>query len=512
MPPARHEGLTRKQMLLRTFLVLVLSAATAELVHVFDYTGPQTLAVTVFTMTVLATLLFWEFRLAVAFLGIAALFACDVLTLDRFVESCELPIILFLVGMMVTVGVLKELGFFSWIIQLIVGMKRMTGIAFTLTVMLLSALLACAVDEVTSIVFVCALVFQVCDTLRVPATPFLIMAVMATNIGSAGTMVGNPVGLLISHRAGFTFEDFIVWASPVMIACLIAATGVLLLWFRRDIRQLSERLEERRQQKLDLGPLVRVPYRRGLIIFCVTVGAIALHHRIETLLGLEQNTLLMTAPLAIAGVLMVWRHERAKHYIEEEVDWWELLFFMMLFAKAGALEHTGVASRIAHDFASSFGDNPALLLPVILAVSAIGSAFVDNVVFVAAFVPVVRELQATPLWWALLFGACLGGNVTVIGSAANIIAAGVLEKRHRRSIDFMQWLRVGTVVGLVTCVVAWAGLALMAGHMPPRPLHPHDGWGAWPDTQQVLHEHPAPAPDAERAPKTIRRDGESQAH
>jgi Na+/H+ antiporter NhaD/arsenite permease-like protein len=469
-----------RQVLMRGALSLLLSGGVALLAYNADYTLPQILSCAVFTMTVLATLLFWEFRLAVAFLGIATLFGCNVLTLDRFVESCELPVILFLAGMMVIVGALKELGFFSWIIELIVSRRRMTGLAFSLIVMVLSALLACAVDEVTSIVFVCALVFQVCDTLRVPPTPFLIMAVMATNIGSAGTMIGNPGGLLISHRAGFTFEDFLVWAFPVMVACLVSAVGVLLLWFRRDIRALSDALEERRKQKLDLGPLVKVPYHRGLVIFVVTLGVIAFHHRAESLLGLEQNTLLMTAPLAIAGVLMVWRRERAKHYIEVEVDWWELLYFMMLFAKAGALEHTGVAARIATDFASTFETVPELLLPVIIGVSAIGSAFVDNVVFVAAFVPVVRELSSTPLWWALLLGACLGGNVTLIGSAANIIAVGVLEKRHRRGIDFMEWLKVGVVVGLVTCLVAWIALSQMADRMPEHPAHPHDGWGAWP--------------------------------
>ena len=488
MPLIRHEGLKLRQVLARGVLVVGVSVLVGLLVRAYGYTMPQILACSVFTMTVLATLLFWEFRLAVAFIGIAALFGCNVLTLDRFVESCELPVILFLVGMMVTVGALKELGFFSWVIELIVSRKGMTGTTFSLAVMILSALLACAVDEVTSIVFVCALVFQVCDTLRVPATPFLIMAVMATNIGSTGTMVGNPVGILISHRAGFTFEDFIVWAFPIMVACLVSAVGVLLLWFRREIRELSERLEERRKQKLDLGPLVRVPYHRGLAIFLGTVGVIAFHHRIEQLLGLEQNTVLMTAPLAIAGILMVWRRQRAQHYVTVEVDWWELLFFMMLFAKAGALEHTGVASRIANDFAHTFQDTPALLLPVTLAISAVGSAFVDNVVFVAAYVPVVRELQSTPLWWALLFGACLGGNITMIGSAANIIAVGVLEKRHRRSIDFLQWLKVGTVVGVVTCIVAWVGLTIMAPHMPERPLHPHDGWGAWPDERHAPKE------------------------
>lgn len=487
MPPIRHHGMSLKIVMMRSVLMLALSGLIAVFTNAAGYTPTQSLACSVFSMSVLATLLFWEFRLAIAFIGIAALFYCNVLSLAQFVESCELPIILFLVGMMITVGALKELGFFSWIIEIIVSMPRMTGTKFALAVMVLSALLACAVDEVTSIVFVCALVFQVCDTLHVGPTPFLIMAVMATNIGSTGTMVGNPVGLLISHRAGFTFEDFIVWSFPVMVACMIAATVVLLLWFRKEISEVSEKLEERRQQKLTLGPLVKVPYGRGLGIFLVTVIIIATHHRLESLLGLEQNTLLMTAPLAIAGVLMVWRRQRAKHYIESEVDWWELLFFMMLFAKAGALEHTGVALRIAKDFAAVSQGNPILQLPGIIAVSAIGSAFVDNVVFVAAFVPVVRELNSTPLWWALLHGACLGGNITVIGSAANIIAAGVLEKRHRKSINFVQWLKVGVIVGTVTCLVAWTGLSIMSGFMPPRPEHPHDGLGR-PDHITTGHE------------------------
>ena len=121
MPLIRHEGLTPRQVFFRGLLILALGACVAVLVHAFNYTAPQMLACTMFAMTVLATLFFWEFRLAIAFLGIVALFAGNVLTLDQFVDSCELPVILFLVGMMVTVGVLKELGFFSWIIQLIVS-------------------------------------------------------------------------------------------------------------------------------------------------------------------------------------------------------------------------------------------------------------------------------------------------------------------------------------------------------------------------------------------------------
>ena len=165
---------------------------------------------------------------------------------------------------------------------------------------------------------------------------------------------------------------------------------------------------------------------------------------------------------------MIWRHERARHYIETEVEWWTLLFFMMLFVVAGTLEHTGVTDRVANDFTAYFGSNTTVLTPVVIFVSAIGSAFVDNVVFVAAFIPVVKALNSNPLWWALLLGACFGGNITMIGSTANIVALGMLEKRYRSQIKFTEWLKVGAVIGIVTCCVAWAGLLLLSPYMPVR--------------------------------------------
>jgi len=218
--------------------------------------------------------------------------------------------------------------------------------------------------------------------------------------------------------------------------------------------------------QLGLGPLVRVPHRRGLAILVTAVVFIGLHHQLELALGVAKNTILIVAPLAIAGVLMVYRHQRARHYIETEVEWWTLLFFMMLFAVAGALEHSGVTSGIAGAFRAAFGQGNPLLLPVILALAALGSAFVDNIVFVAAFIPIVKSLGSTALWWALLFGACFGGNITAIGSTANIVALGMMEKRYRTQIRFADWLKFGALVGLATCLVAWLALVALSPFMP----------------------------------------------
>ena len=452
----------------RPALTLIVSGLVALLAHSVGLDRQQVVSVSIFIVIIMATLLFWKFRLAIAFVGIGVLMGTNVLTLPTFIRECKLDVILFLVGMMVTVGVLKELGLFTWIIQSVISTRRMTGRTFVVIIVFLGALMACAVDEVTSIVFVATLIFQVCDTLKVKPTPFVIIAVLGTNIGSAGTMLGNPVGILIGQNADppLSFMDFLHWSFPVMLVTLSVTLGVLLWWFRAEIRLLSERLEARRELGLGLGPLVRVPYKRGLAILCGMIGFIALHHTIERVLGLAPNTMLIVAPLIIAGLLMIWRHERARHYIESDVEWWTLLFFMMLFAVAGTLEHTKVTHEMAEQFQTVFGKDAGILTPLVIGISALGSAFVDNIVFVAAFMPVVNRLAQTELLWALLMGACFGGNITMIGSTANIVALGMLEKRYRSSIHFFEWLKVGAVVGLVSGLIAWAGIALMAPHMP----------------------------------------------
>ena len=421
----------------------------------------QVAAVSVFALIICATLMFEERRLGVAFVGVSALLALKVVSLSDFVASTELHIILLLVGMMTLVGALKDMGLFTWIIQSIVNARRMTGLRFVAILMLLSGIMPGIVDEVTSIVFVLALVFQVCDTLKIRPAPFVLMSVMATNIGSTGTMLGNPVGILIGTKAGLSFGDFIVHATPIMFLSLIATFLVLLVYFRKDIKLLDERLAERRASHVGLGPMIAVPYKSGLAILILSLVFIASHHSLETKLGLEPNTMLVAAPLTIAGLIMIFRSHRARYYIEHSVEWWSLVFFMMLFAVSASLEKCGVTDEVAGLIAGDGSVAPSkyVLVPIIVAITAIGSAFVDNIVFVSTFIPIVRRLVATdpglqPLWWALLFGACFGGNITAIGSTANLVAISMLGKKYSVKVAFLDWLKIGLLVGFVSCAVA----------------------------------------------------------
>ncbi len=473
--------------MLTRFGILLTAAATVGFGGPLSgaLTANQSIACAVFIAIIFGTLFFWGFRLAIAFLGLAVLIFSQSMDIPTFVTSSSLEVIMFLVGMMVIVGALRDLGFFTWIVQLIVSMPNLNGKKFIFVTSAASALLACAVDEVTSIIFIATLIFQVCDRLKLNATPYILIAVLATNIGSAGTMMGNPVGIFIGTKGQLTFGDFMVWAFPLMLLSLFTIIALLLWYFRKDLKQFDINLQQRLDRGLSIAPVIKVPYQHGLILIVMTITAIASHHQAEELLGLQKNSVLLIMPLLCAGIVMILKPDRARHYIEKEVDWWTLIFFMLLFAVAGTLEHTHVDERLAFGFSKIAGKTPETLVPFIFTVSSFGSAFVDNVIFVAAFSPVIEQLSVTvkdlPLWWALLFGACFGGNITMIGSTANIVALGMLEKHGGSQITFFQWLKIGLLCTALSGMIAVVALLLMAPFMPDHKitfdkLHANSGY------------------------------------
>ena len=469
-----HGSTDSVKVMIRNFIILLAVSIGVGVTgtHFNIFTPSQATAVSVFLGIILGTLFFWNFRLAIAFLGLAVLVCTSALNIPTFVKSSSLEVILFLVGMMIIVGALRDLGFFTWIVQLIVSMPDISGKKFIAVTAAASALLACAVDEVTSIIFISTLVFQVCDRLKLNPVPYILICVLATNVGSSGTMMGNPVGIYIGTKGGLTFGDFMLFAFPIMLIALAATIAFTIWFFRKDLKQFDINLADRLARNLSLAPVVEVPYKQGLILLIFTIVIISLHHPLENLLGIAKNSVLIMAPLVCSGIVMILRPNRARDYVEREVDWWTLIFFMLLFAVAGTLEHTHVDQIMAKYFSQICGTDINTLVPFILFSSAIGSAFVDNVIFVAAFSPVIEQLAVTikdfPLWWALLFGACFGGNITMIGSTANIVALGMLEKRAPSNMTFFQWFKIGSVAALIACGIAWGLLLVISPLMPDR--------------------------------------------
>ncbi|MBM3255769.1 MAG: hypothetical protein FJZ08_05655 [Candidatus Omnitrophica bacterium] len=456
--------------MLKKFAILIaISLGLGFLSRNIGLNFQQATAISIFSASILGTLLFWDFRLGFALIGTSVLLVTRTIDLENVIKFASLDVILFLVGMMVLVGLLKESGFFAWIVQLILRVRNLTALKFVVIISVVSALLACAVDEVTAIIFMVAAIFEICDYFEVDAVPFLIISVLATNIGSAATVLGNPIGILIASKAGLSFEDFIIRAFPLAMICLAVAIFIVVIWYRKPIRKLERRIKEFGSNEM-LIKLISVPPERdlkiSLLVFGLTLVFISLHYRLELLWHLEPNTVLLTIPLFSSGCVMIWKWKKARDYIETDVEWWTLLFFMLLFAQAGTLKFTGVTDVLAKNLAELAGNSISTLTGIVLWASVIGSSILDNVVLVAAFIPVIQSFQGLnlnlqPLWWALLFGGCFGGNITLIGSTANIVALGILEKDKNIRINFFQWFWIGLTVGLITTGIVWVALLLL---------------------------------------------------
>jgi Na+/H+ antiporter NhaD/arsenite permease-like protein len=456
-------------MIKKFIALIVISVTLGILSRGAGLSFHQATAIAIFSASVMGTLFFWDFRLTFALIGISILLITKTIDLYHMIHFASLEVILFLVGMMILVGLLKDTGFFAWLVSLILRIKNLTANKFLVYISFIAAFLACAVDEVTSIVFIVAAIFEVCDYFEVEPTPFLIISVLATNIGSSGTALGNPIGILIASKSGLTFEDFIINAFPIMLVALIATIIIVKWYYRTQLAELDLKMKTLKANEM-LIRLISVPPERelkiSLGIFGVTLILIALHHRLELLWNLEPNTILLTMPLISSGAVMIWKWQKARDYVEKDVEWWTLLFFMLLFAQAGALKFTGATDVLAQRLATVAAHNTAFLTGIVLWIATIGSSILDNVVLVAALIPVIQSFQSLnmnlhPLWWALLFGGCFGGNITLVGSTANIVALGILEKEKNIRMTFFQWFWIGLTVGIITTVIVWVMLLVI---------------------------------------------------
>jgi len=442
----------------------------------------QTLALTIFLATVLGTLMFWKFRLAIAFLGLVLLLVTKTVDLPTAIEFMNLDVILFLVGMMVIVGLLRQVGLFRWLLVKVLRLSRFEPHWLLLIILILSGVMAALVDEVTSMLFITALVLELCDHYGINPVKYIVAVVLATNIGSSWTVVGNPIGILIAFKSGLTFEDFLQFALPVGIISLVIIIGIVMIWFRKDFPDLREKFRVEttiggsRDQAADAGVRFLTDWAKikdkklfigSAVIFIAVIISLALDHRLELWFGLEPNTLLFATPILGAGIVMLWRRHDAREFIQKDVDWWTLVFFLFLFAQAGSLQYVGLTDKIADSMLNLAGRfNTKIPIVLMLWISGFLSAIADNVVVVSGLAPVAQtlsvELGTSAPWWALLFGGCYGGNMTMVGSTANIVALGILERKTGHLITLRYWLRVGLLASLIPMAIGTGAILIFS--------------------------------------------------
>ena len=424
------------------------------------FSSTQVLSLAIFFMVIFGTILFWQFRLPFALLGISLLIAFGLLDIQHLIEFAGLDIILFLVGMMILVGYLEENHFFESLVNALIRYIGPRSFFLVATLMIVGAISAALVDEVTSILFMTATMIHLTSRFGVNPIPFVIIQVFATNIGSSATVVGNPIGVMIAMRAGLTFQDFLRWASPVSLCALLVTIPGSLLYYSKEIQDLKHKMRGKYLGKEDV-PSKENSRQRAIcfILFIGTIAALVLHASLEKAFGLQKNALLIGTALLSAGISLLLERGRARELMERRVDWWTLTFFMMLFASVGTLKYVGTTEVVAKSLISWVGGNPRVLYLVLTWTIGILTGFMDNVLAVATFIPIVQDvartgIDVTPIWWGILFGGTLFGNLTMIGSTANIVAIGIMERQKIGHITFGQWIKPGAIVSVITLGIA----------------------------------------------------------
>ena len=447
----------RTRLLALPIFIIIISLLTI----VLDLNFKQTASLVAFLGFIFGSLLFWRFRLAFALIGVVILLVLGLVDVPTLIDFAGLDIILFLMGMMIVIGFLEERRFFEYIVDRLAALAGASGVKLVAVMMILSALFAALVDEVTSILFMSASMIHLCLRVKMNPIPFIIMLVFATNIGSSATVVGNPVGVLVALRGGLTFVDFLRWATPIAIVALAIAIPLSGFYYRKDIKLFDERLKLTTAKSTKISEATNQTTRDLLIsalLFIGTIAALILHNQIEVLLHLKKNTMLIGTALAAAAIAILIDREKARQLVERRVDWWTLSFFLLLFASVGTLNFVGVDQKIATKLtALPLGEVPLLI--VFTSLAGIMSAFMDNVLAVATLLPVVDELGALginnqPFWWGALFAGTFFGNLTLIGSTANIVAIGILERRELGHITLKEWIKPGALVSIPTLAVA----------------------------------------------------------
>lgn len=403
--------------------------------------------------------------------AVAALFGVMVLVILRVVDEhhavgfIDFETILLLLGMMIIVGVLRRSGVFSLLTVKIAEMTKGNPLKILILFSVVTAVLSAFLDNVTTVLIIIPIVVELTVGLGLDPKLFVISQAIISNIGGTATLIGDPPNIIIGSRVGLTFNQFAVnLIIPVTISFFV---GLLLIWtfHKKSFSAIDRNLAKLFSVELLLEKIrfefIRTPLNHRLLKkagFCLGL-AITLFVT-QTVTGLSPG---IAAVFAAMLLLTISRVNVEK--VLEDVEWSTLLFFSGLFILVGALEEQGVIEWIATNVFLSLGDNPYLMVLTVLWVSGIASGFLDNIPFTITMVPVVQMmLVESPiphniLWWALALGACFGGNLTMVGASANIVAVGS-AKQAGVNISFLEFMKSSALITIVTLSISSVYLVL----------------------------------------------------
>lgn len=409
----------------------------------------QVISVSVFLLVMIAIISERVHRSVAAMAGAILLLLTHVLTIESAVTYVDMNTIGVLVGMMLFVSVVKNSGLFEYIAVKSAKLTRGQPMAILTVFMVITAVLSAFLDNVTTVLLIGPMTIAITQILEVNPVPYLLTQIMASNIGGTATLIGDPPNIMIGSSAGLSFLDFIQNTAPVVVIILLVLAVLFYSLYRSSLSVAPENMKK----VVNLDENLAIKSKPLLIKSVIMIVLVVLGFIFHSQLGIESATVALTA----AAVMLLIGGQDAEEIILG-VEWSTILFFVGLFVVVGGMNETGVIASLANLMLDFVGDNQVFAIILILWASAIISAFLDNIPFVATLIPMLLTMESggmdvTPLWWALSLGACLGGNGSLIGASANVVLAGVSAK-NGYPITFMNYLKIGFPIMLLTVAIS----------------------------------------------------------
>lgn len=368
---------------------------------------------------------------------------------EYFTHFIDFNVIFLLVSMMIIVHIASRSGMFNWAANQILKMTKGHPKWVLFALAAFTAVTSAFLDNVTTVILVMPITFAICKEFEIDPVPFLITEIIASNIGGTATLIGDPPNIIIGSAAGLSFMDFIMELADIVTLIFLVCTGILIFIFRKHLKATPEKMAY--VANLDNSKTItdkNLAIRSGIVLLLVIIGFM-----------LHDLTHIPTYLTAMAGASFLLAFEKPSDILQD-VEWNTIFFFVGLFIIIGGLENSGGIALMAQWLLDVTQGSQAATGMIILWASGILSGIIDNIPYTATMAPLLATVQSSMgeeythvLWWCLSLGACLGGNMTIIGAAANVIVSENARKAGH-PISFMKFLGYGASITFVSLIMS----------------------------------------------------------
>ena len=393
-------------------------------------------------------------RTIVGLFGAMLMILFGILDQETAVHHIDFNTLGLLMGMMIIVNITSETGLFNFLAIWAAQKVRARPIALLVVLSSITMVCSALLDNVTTVLLTVPITFSITSQLKVDVMPYLISQILASNIGGTATLIGDPPNIMIGSAVGLDFMAFVQNLTLISIIIFILVQLILIALYHKELHTQPELQDKIMRLPADAQITDHALLHKCLAVIFLTITFFVLHGS----LGLESATVALSG----AGLLLLLTATRDEEKIAKglsKIEWPAIFFFGGLFILVGALVETGVIRMLAAEAIKATGGNVEATAILILWMSAIASAFIDNIPFVATLIPLIQDMgqmgltNLDPMWWSLALGACLGGNGTLIGASANVVVASMSAQRGR-PISFLGFMKIAFPVMIFTIIIS----------------------------------------------------------